>query len=489
MRARSALVFVALLAFAPAAPSAAQPDDARRPTLPCRIAGYAGRAQCGNLSRRESAASRRTISIAFAVVPAGRRNSGVIFEVGGGPGQSAIEAVGAIGEDPELRAIHRDHDLVFVDQRGTGRSGILQCPQLFASRAHAFAQLFPTAELRACRARLARGADLDAYGTDRAADDLDAVRALLGYGTISFATGSYGSQFAFVYLRRHPQHVRALLFEAVAPTYIKLPLPFTRGAQHALDEVLASCAADASCARAFPNARAEWNALLGRFARGPLRVSFPDHGRTTSVLLSREVFADRLRQALYDPFFAAAFPAIVDAAAHSDIAPLGRLVALQIDGFAQEIAQGENLSVACAEDVAFITPAERAQAARSGFLGDLRIRAQQRACRIWHVRPAPRSFLDPIRSRVPVLMISGADDPATPAWLGASQLPYLPDARQIIVPGGGHNNGSPCLTVLRLAFLADPRPAAVHATCAAHNARPPFVLDLRAWFARLNENR
>jgi pimeloyl-ACP methyl ester carboxylesterase len=104
---------------------------------------------------------------------------------------------------------------------------------------------------------------------------------------------------------------------------------------------------------------------------------------------------------------------------------------------------------------------------------------------MWNVRPVPRAFLDPVRSRVPVLMISGTDDPATPAWLGASQLPYLSNARQIMVPGGGHDNASPCLTRVRLAFLDDPRPAAVSASCAGANQRPPFVLDLPAWFARL----
>jgi pimeloyl-ACP methyl ester carboxylesterase len=474
-----------LLAVALAGRSGAAPEDARSAPLPCKIPGLAGRALCGTLPVRESAASGRMIRIVFAVVPARRRNLGAVFEVGGGPGQSAIDGASGIDGDPELGGIHRDHDLVFVDQRGTGRSGILQCPQLFASRAHAFAELFPSVELRACRTRLARVADLNAYGTDRAADDLDAVRALLGHETISFDTGSYGSQFAFVYLRRHPEHVRALLLGGVAPTYIKLPLPFSRGAQHALDGLIASCGADARCARAYPDLRAEWDALVAGFAHGPLRVTFPDHGRTTSVLLSHQVFADRMRQALYDPFSAAALPAIIDAAAHGDTAPLGRLIALIIDSFAGGIAQGENLSVACAEDVAFITPAQRAQAAHSGFLGDLRIRAQQRACRMWNVRPVPRAFLDPVRSRVPVLMISGTDDPATPAWLGASQLPYLPNARQIMVPGGGHDNTSPCLTRVRLAFLDDPRPAAVSASCAAANQRPPFVLDLPAWFARL----
>ncbi len=435
------------------------------------------------LAVRESESSGRTIRIAYVVVPAERRDTGAVVVVGGGPGQPGTGFANVA--DAERTAVHRDHDIVFVDQRGTGRSHPLDCPELFASRAHAFAQLFPSAELRACRARLARDADLNAYGTDRAADDLDALRAALGYRTISFDAASYASQFAFVYLRRHPEHVRALLLQSVAPTFLKLPLPYSRGAQQALDDLFTACGADAKCARAFPDLRQEWAAVTARYASAPQRVRLDERSGPASVLLSHEVFADRIRQALYSPFFAAALPAVVHAAAHGDDGPLARLVALQIQGFGGELAMGENLSVTCAEDVAFITPAERAAAARTGFLGDARIRAQQRACAIWNVRRAPASFVAPVRSRVPVLMISGSDDPATPPWLGARQLPYLPNGRQIVVPGGAHGSQSPCLTGIGLAFLADPRPAAVHTPCSVASGRPPFVLDLALWFRSL----
>ncbi len=467
------------------APAASATARAGAP-VPCRIPGLPDRAFCGHVDVPESAASGRTIAVRYAVVRARRHDTGPVFEVAGGPGQSAIDFAVDDAKFGTYRRLIPNHDLVFVDQRGTGRSRPLQCPRLFASRAHAFAELFPTAELRACRAKLAAVADLDAYGTDRAVDDLDAVRAALGYERIEIEAGSYGSQFALVYLRRHPGRARAVLLEAVAPTSIKLPLPFTRGAQHALDELIAGCAADAACAKAFPRFGADFARVAARFARGPQRVTFTDldHKRKTLVL-AREVFADRLRQTLYDPDAAAAVPAAIHAAAGGDDEPLAQLVALVITAFGGDIAFGENFSVSCAEDVAFITPAERARAARTGFLADLRIRAQQRACAIWNVRPAPASFLEPVRSDAPILMISGADDPATPPELGASLLPYLPNARQIVVPNGGHNNGGPCLDRLRIAFLDDPRPRALDASCAAGQKRPPFVTDFAAWLAKL----
>lgn len=380
--------------------------------------------------------------------------------------------------------MHARHDIVFADQRGTGRSHPLQCPELYASRQSTFEELFPSAPLQACRARLAATSDLDAYGTPQAVEDLEALRAALAYRTISIDTASYGSQVALEYLRLYPSSLRAVLLEAVVPTYAKVPLPFTRAAQKALADVEASCAADAACHTAFPDFASEWDRVNARFAGAPQQVTFQDGRATTTLTMSQAVFAESVRRDLYDPFFAAAVPAVIHRAAQGDYGPFATLAAVQMDGFKTELYWGMFFSVSCSEDVAFITPQEREAAARDGFLGDLRIRAQQQACAIWNVRSAPASWILPVRSRVPVLMISGADDPAAPAWLGTSQLPYLSNARQIIVANGGHNNEDACLSRMRVAFIEHPDPARVHGTCAAHHARPPFVTDFDAWYAK-----
>jgi len=475
------LTIVAAAALTAAAPRAPTPSA-------CRVPGLSLPARCGTLDVREGAASARTIAMRYIVVPAVRRNAGAVFVILGGPGQAAAADIAVFlgGSSPftSMLGIHADHDLVFADQRGTGGSHPLNCPNLYASRTESFAEIYPSAPLRRCREKLAATSDLNAYGTRQAVDDLEALRKALGYDNISIDTGSYGSQVAFEYLRRYPSSLRAVLLEAVAPTYAKIPLPFTRAAQRALDELEGSCARDAACARAYPDFSSEWSAVNDRFIHGPQRISFHDGHTTTTVMLSREVFADNVRHLLYDPFFAAALPAAIHAAARDDYGPLAKLIAAQIDGFKNELAYGMFFSVSCSEDVAFISAADRAMASRQGFLSDLRIRAQQRACAIWNVRRAPASWMLPVRSKVPVLMISGADDPAAPAWLGASQLPYLADARQLIVANGGHNNEDACLAQIRIAFIDRPDPKAARQTCAQRFTRPPFVTDFDPWYRK-----
>src|SRR6185503_6492791 len=102
-------------------------------------------------------------------------------------------------------------------------------------------------EVRACRERLEKTADLTQYTTSVAIDDLDEVRRALGYGKINLYGGSYGSTLSLAYMRRYGKHVRTAVLAGVAPTDLKMPLPFARGAQVAMDHLIEDCARDKVC--------------------------------------------------------------------------------------------------------------------------------------------------------------------------------------------------------------------------------------------------
>jgi pimeloyl-ACP methyl ester carboxylesterase len=125
---------------------------------------------------------------------------------------------------------------------------------------------FPLDLVRRCRDRLQSQADLTLYTTPIAMDDLDEVRAALGYERIHLVAASYGTIAAQVYLRQHPDRVRAMFLLGVATPGIKQPLLFEKGAQHALELLFEDCAADATGRRAYPDFRREFEAVLSRFA-------------------------------------------------------------------------------------------------------------------------------------------------------------------------------------------------------------------------------
>jgi pimeloyl-ACP methyl ester carboxylesterase len=119
----------------------------------------------------------------------------VVF-LAGGPGQAATTLTDHIVHGYAwLRA---QRDIVLVDQRGTGKSnplvvplpGSAEDPQGYVDlvwRVDVFAQAL---------ADLEKVADLTQYTTAIAMDDLDAVRAALGYERINLMGGSYGTRAA-----------------------------------------------------------------------------------------------------------------------------------------------------------------------------------------------------------------------------------------------------------------------------------------------------
>jgi len=301
------------------------------------------------------------------------------------------------------------------------------------------------------------------------------VRARLGYSKIVLYGGSYGTTESLVYIRRHGDTVKAALLEGVAPPWFLLPLPFPRGAQHALDDLEQSCASDQVCSTTFPHFAQDFDAVLARSKAGGIAV--PGGYR-----ISFEVFADRMRQTMYGAFGASYLPYIIHRAATGDTAPLAKLVAALSHGIPGSLAMGMNLSVTCAESLAFVTDEEARDRSEGTFMGDSRYRAQRDACRMWDVAAVDRSFLDPIRSNVPVLMMNGADDPATPPQFGAQELAYLPNGRQILVPHAGHDFSSRCTDRIELQFLDTYSVRALPTSCLRGEARPPFATSLKGLF-------
>jgi len=150
--------------------------------------------------------------------------------------------------------------------------------------------------------------------------------------------------------------------------------------------------------------------------------------------------------------------------------------------FAADVPAGANLSITCAEDVPFITERAIARTSAGSFQGDTRVRAQQRACRIWNVHPVSPAFQQPVRSDAPALLISGADDPATPPEYARAELPYLTDARWMLVRNASHDTELPCVMAIAERFIRAASPALLPTdACAAANRRPPFATSMRGF--------
>ena len=95
----------------------------------CRVPGIRNSVQCGVVQRALDPArpDGPKIDVHYVVVPAMARRKlpDPVFLLAGGPGQSAIGV--APQTLPLFGRLNNRRDIVFVDQRGTGRSAPLNC--------------------------------------------------------------------------------------------------------------------------------------------------------------------------------------------------------------------------------------------------------------------------------------------------------------------------------------------------------------------------
>ena len=473
-------------AQAQAARDAAQAETPPRPFLsPCRMEELQSKAWCGKYEVFEDRVSKRgrklalnmVILPAFALKPA----PDPVFFFAGGPGQSAASLAGPLGEGP-LAKLREARDIVFLDQRGTGESNPLTC-DLYTDdndlRGY-FEDMFPASEVRACRERLEKVADLKLYTTSIAIDDLDEVRRALGYEKINLYGGSYGTTVALAYLRRYRNHVRSAVLAGVAPTDLKLPLPFAKGAQYAIDHLIDDCAADTDCRAAFPSLRAEFTSVLDRLQKKPASIELinPLTQKTQRVQLGRGVFAERLRMMLYDRDPASLVPLLIHRAYQGDFGPFVLAALPQARGIYQSLSLGMYFSVTCSEDVPFITDEAVRRETDGTFLGDYRVRVHQGACREWPRANVPRQFTSAVESDAPVLLLSGEVDPASPHWLGAEVARHLPNSLQATVPYGGHGYFSDCISGITADFISKGSTRGLNTSCLQSVRRPPFMTTL-----------
>jgi pimeloyl-ACP methyl ester carboxylesterase len=464
-----------------------RPESARRranaePLKPCTLPGIKEELLCGKLTVFENRERRagRTIDLNVVVLPAldpGQMEA-PLFELSGGPGQAATGAADYyVGPGREYR---RHRDVVLVDQRGTGGSNPLSAPATKKSPQDYLSEMYPVDYVNRMRAALGPRADPTQYTTSIAMDDLDDVRAWLGYDRINLIGISYGTRAALVYIRQHPDRVRSAILMGVAPTNLKMPLHHARAAKRALDLLLAKCAADTACHHAFPEIEGEWQEVLARLGREPARVEYlpPDKSGPVIVEIQRDIFAEEVRTMMYSPAGAAKVPMLIHSAAKGDFGPFLKEAMQERFG---PLADGMYLSVTCAEDVPFIDQAKAEQANAGNPFGNYRVEQQTLACGLWPRGTIPDGYHEPVNSDVPILILSGNLDPVSPPERGEEVARHLPNSRHIVITHGAHIlyglTNVECIDNLMFEFLAKGNARELDPTCVEQVLAPPFVTN------------
>lgn len=439
-------------------------------------------ALCGTYEVWENRAAKsgRKIGLKVVILPAtgASPKPDPIFFFGGGPGEAIADEAAYSAGEPD----RQDRDLVFINQRGTGEPSKLGCELggVEGDLQTYLGETFPVAAVTQCRDELSKRADLSLYGTGVAMDDIDEVRAWLGYPKINLSGGSYGTRAAQTYLRRHPETVRTVTLVGVVNMEETLPLSHAAGGQRSIDLLLTWCERDPGCHDAFPRVREELAQVLDRLAQNPVEtdVKMPGAGKTVHVRLARGVVADGIRWMLYQARTGALLPLLIHKAAEGDFAPLGQAAIASRLGAIRVLAMGMFFSVTCTEDVALIDPETIAARTAGSFLGDYRVRQQQAACAVWPHFQLPPEDKKSFRSDLPILLISGERDPVTPPAFADAARRLYSNSLHLVVPYGSHGGANPCVEGIRREFVARGGFAGIDTSCVEKSPMLPFVLEL-----------
>jgi pimeloyl-ACP methyl ester carboxylesterase len=420
-----------LLALSSASACAAAASQSRT----CHLPGHEEPLRCITipvpLDYRQPAGDKLALHVTIA--PAFRQpsRSDPLFVLAGGPGQAGSDILMLL--DGTFRKVRATRDIVFIDQRGTGLSGKLDCDNTKSL------DELPLAEQEKIVAACLRSLDKPYafYTTANSARDLERIRTTLGYGPVNVWGASYGTRLAQAYARSYPASVRALTLDGVASPE-QIIFAWGADAQASLDGVFRQCELDRGCHRVFPEVRTQFKSLLQRVNAGEIKLDY-SHPRTTTrtrTTLEAPAFLQTIRTALYSPNTRNRIPFLIDSAGKGNWSPFVAQMHAMSDVAMNSVSLGLMLSVVCAEDMPRLTSAVVAEEERVSFLAGMEVKTIPAWCRYVNV-PAIK-YEEPKAIDAPVLLLSGATDPVTPPHRAGETMKHMTHAQHFVVRNGGH---------------------------------------------------
>ena len=379
----------------------------------------------------------RRISLRVAVVPAAAAVPApdAFVAIAGGPGDASTSFFAWL---PGLYSgVHATHDIVLVDQRGTGESNAMTLPPLPDTTG------LPATEADARLTAWARDglAALDGdprlYTSTVAADDLDEVRAALGYDQLDLYGTSYGGTLAQYYLRQHPEHVRVAVLDGASPLDVPVLEAMAANSQGAIELLLSRCEADAACHAAFPDLDAEWSALVDALRTG-ITVTDPASGAQVTADLT--TVGPSVHLALLTGDAAARLPLAIHLAAEGRWDRATELVPPPASG-------GTTLAmkdvILCSEAWARFDPVEVARTGVGSYYEPYAVGWAESLAAMCRALPTGVVAADdgaPVATSIPILWLTGDGDPqdgptnltAVPAQEPASRILVMPAQEHVV---------------------------------------------------------
>lgn len=464
----------------------------------------AARSDCGYVTAPEQRAMADGRTIQLAVVRI--RSTGTspaadpLFVEQGGPGDSTIGVIvnQAFPALPELQAVLKSRDLVFVEERGTRYSKpFLTCPEYDARNiAVAKGEMAYTdpSWFKTCQARFqAQDIRLGAFNTIENAADVYLVAETLGYRAFNYYGVSYGTllgQYVIAQADQHKAKLRSVIIDGV----VRADIDFNRAGGHAVSYALRNlfhaCAQDLRCSRAYPNLEQKFTAVVDQLNRKPvpLTLTTPQTKQTFVTKLDGISFVSALVPLMARPYSGnsangTSIPKFIQAASEGRFDWAADSLSDDLES-SDGSAKGMYHSVVCVRAKSVQTTPDQALPPPFPQLAEWGIREGDAVANVCSVLEAdlkpPFAYRNP---EIPTLVLNGAYDPVTPQPYGEAVARNLKRAYVYTFPGLGHGSFFPpegmaatgCTIAIATAFLANPGQAP-DSSCLTQ-VKPLFVVD------------
>lgn len=384
----------------------------------------------------------RTLKLAFVRLKSKAVNPAPpLVYLEGGPGGSSTH----LAENPRAlqawAAVLEIGDLIFLDQRGTGKSEPnlrytfkSPTPEMIFMDESVALQYFQAAIGEAAVHFKEEGIDLDGYNTAESADDIDDLRRALGFEKIRLFGFSYGTHLAMATIKRHGGNIdRAVLIgtEGLHQTH---KLPLNLDAQFGKISLIA--AKDSEINREIPDLTALLKSVLDQLDKNPMEVEIRSaEGAPVKVKIGRFGLLYLLRRDIGDASDLPAFPRLLYSISKGDPSVLQWFVRKRWPGnmFNLMPILVDGASGASAERWEMI----RAQTGQSLF-GNSANFPWPEIDDATRVKILPESFRSPLVSDVPVLFLSGSLDWNAPPFQAEEVRFGLSNAIHLVVENAGH---------------------------------------------------
>ena len=367
------------------------------------------------------------------------KQSDPLLFITGGPGQAASESWPTI--QAAFQTIRKNRDVYVIDQRGTGLSNKLDCPETDTSTdVFVFNETTTAEHAKKCLENLQSNPRY--YTTSVAVQDLESIRQKLDIPQWNIYGVSYGTRVALHYLRRFPDRVRTMTLDAVVPPGTALGPGIAIDAENALQAIFNRCSEDDACSDAYPELEQGARALLSDLRDNPVDIEYENFNKGTleSTRITENHVTLTMRMLSYSSHGVAILPNMLhEAYAKNNFAPFARQAELQSENLGQSLATGMHNAIICTEDTGHDgLESVDADALKGTYLGDTALKALAASCKHWPGGIIDDDFHTPVKSDAQVLVLSGEIDPVTPPAYGDRAIRDMPNALHIINPFQGH---------------------------------------------------